>query len=115
MNAREEVEQLAQRHRNKVAGWFLLMLFGGPLLMHLGEWAASKHSWEGQVIYFVFYGAGGLMLLASLFFGAALWGWFKLYRGALEASDFYTRDPDAFKHAYREVVGPIPWSSHAKK
>ena len=115
MSAREEIKRLAQRHRNRVASLLAVTLFGGPLLMHIGEWAASKHGWEGQAVYIVFYCTGGLMLITSLFFGASLWGWFKLYQGALDASDFYVRDPEAFKHAYREVVGPIPWSSHAKK
>ena len=115
MNARHEVKALAQRHRNRIVAWLTLTLFGGPLLMHIGEWATTKHGWEGQAVYLVFYSLGGLLLLTSLFFGAALWGWFKLYRGALDASDFYMRDPEAFKQAYREVVGPIPWGSSVHK
>ena len=115
MREREEIQRLAQRHRNRVFAWLVLTLVGGPLLMHIGEWAASKHDWEGQAVYLVLYSVGGLMLLTSLFFGAALWGWFKLYQSALDASDFYARDPEAFKQAYREVVGPIPWGSHARR
>lgn len=113
IDARVIVRSHAMRYQLKLWMLFFATLVVGAFIWWLGDWAASKSGWEGNVISFLFKGAGSISLMLSFFFGVMLWSWFTMYKGALGSADWYARDPSAFSRAYREVLGPIPWGGES--
>ena len=108
-DTKAKVRSVAISHQIKLGGFFLTSLIITFFVWWLGNWAESKHGWESEAVSLIFKGISAIGLFLSLSFGIMLWGWFSMFKGALNSADWYARDPESFRRLYSDVVGPIPW------